>query len=303
MAIDETLQGKTLKELQALAKSRGLKRYSKLTKPQIIALLAQAATKPASTKQIRTKKERAQESTKKVTAPLPPASAVVSKPPSAVTETPAVEATTATTATESRGVAEQNGTEQWVEQAKYSLRPNGRAPAESFTDLGEDIDRLPSLTEPVVCLMSQKPGVLHAYWVLPSGDAGQRNDYKLRLCRADASGVNVLQEVTVQTSVGNWYFHVDAASHVNVQLGYYENGRFVTARGRSVAALPSLYASTRTDDRWWISDSDFRQMYLRAGGYAAAGRFAWNASIGSPGGAPAPGKQLAWPGGVSSSRG
>ena len=299
MVNDTNLPSKTLKELQTLAKARGLKGYSKLTKKQLIQLLTQPSVPPVSAAPGRTKKSRPRESTKTARPPTNRTQPTVAPPrveekmetqvaevvpaPSPVVDTPA------------------GTTEQWVEQTKYALRPNGGAPSESMTDLGEDIDRLPPLDEPVVCLMSQKPGVLHAYWVLPTGE-GERDDYKLRLCRLGDTGAEVFEEVAVPARVGSWYFHVSSSNNLQVQIGYYQDGRFVSARGRSVAQLPSLYASTRTDARWWISEADFMRMYLRAGGFSASGRFGWNASTSSPGGAPAPGEHLAWPGGVSSSQ-
>ena len=299
MTNDEKLRSKTLKELQALAKTRGLKRYSKLTKEQLARLLAQAVTPPTTVTTGRPKRARARKSAKTAQSTTTPAKppAPPLRPPEPIESTPTAVAPPSSTA----GGATTSATEEWVEQTKYASRPNGRAPAESTTDLGEDIDRLPPLDEPVVCLLSQKPGVLHAYWVLPSGDAGARNDYKLRLCRIGNETVEIFEEVAVQARVGSWYFHVSGANDMQVQIGYYQDGQFVAARGRSVAQLPSLYASTRTDERWWISDADFMRMYLRAGGFATAGSFGWNASVGSPGGAPSSGQHLAWPGGVSSS--
>lgn len=299
MTNDEKLRSKTLKELQALAKTRGLKRYSKLAKEQLTRLLAQPVTPPTVTTSVRTKKTRARKSAKTAQSTATPAKPPTSplRPLERIESTPTAVAPPSSTASGTPASA----TEEWVEQTKYASRPNGRAPAESISDLGEDIDRLPPLDEPVVCLLSQKPGVLHAYWVLPSGDAGARNDYKLRLCRIGNEAAEILEEVAVPVRVGSWYFHVSGTNNMQVQIGYYQDGRFVAARGRSIAQLPSLYASTRTDERWWISEADFMHMYLRAGGFATADHFGWNASIGSPGGASAPGEHLAWPGGVSSS--
>lgn len=298
MTNDEKLRSKTLKELQALAKTRGLKRYSKLTKEQLTRLLVQPERPATTTTAGRTKKARARKSVKTAQAATP-AKPLIStiRPLERIESTSTAVAPPSPTASGTPASA----TEEWVEQTKYASRPNGRAPVESISDLGEDIDRLPPLDEPVVCLLSQKPGVLHAYWVLPSGDAGARVDYKLRLCRIGNDAVDIFEEVAVPARVGSWYFHVSGVNNMQVQIGYYQDGRFVAARGRSVAQLPSLYASTRTDERWWISEADFMHMYLRAGGFATADHFGWNASIGSPGGAPAPGEHLAWPGGVSSS--
>jgi Rho termination factor, N-terminal domain len=296
MAVDTTLQGKTLKELQALAKSRGLKRYSGLTKQQLLRLLTASSIETTPTAR-RTQKARsgknAEAEPPKPTQPRPTARPA-SAPPPTVAATPGSAASPA---------GETGAGEEWVERSKYVSRANGRAPSETFADLGEDIDRLPTLSEPLVCLLSQKPGVLHAYWVLPPEQTGERTDYRLRLCRATGAAVDVCEEVAISARQGNWYFHVADARDWQVQLGYYRDGRFVAARGRSVAQLPSLYASTRTDERWWISEADFMRMYLRAGGFVTANRrFGWNASIGSPAGAGAPGptERLAWPGGVSS---
>lgn len=288
MGSDATLQRKTLKELQVLAKTRGLKRYSRLTKEQLVRLLSESAADATSATR-RARKTRSAESAE-ATAPIP----AQPTPPAASAAAPA--------GVRSPAPATETGpSEEWVERSKYASRPNGRAPSETFTDLGEDIDRLPTLSESVVCLLSQKPGVLHAYWVLPPEESGAPTEYRLRLCRGTGATADVCEEVTVPARQGNWYFHVADARNWELQLGYYRDGRFVAARGRSIAQLPSLYASSRTDERWWISEADFARMYLRGGGFVAAGRFGWNASIGSPTGAPpGPVERLGWPGGVSS---
>lgn len=303
MATDSTLQSKTLTELRALAKARGLKGYSKLAKEPLLRLLDQPAPEPVTTTS-RTKKARAP---KKKTAARqqaePAKAAIVSSAP--VIESAAAPAGAAPPPPPAAAV-QFPASEEGVERSKYASRPNGGIVSESFADLDEDIDRLPTLNEPVVCLLPQKPGVLHAYWILPPDESGEHVKYKLRLCRDDAGSMAVCEEVPLQAHRGNWYFHVaeggDTAGLL-VQLGYYQDGRFVSARGRSIARLPSLYASTRTDERWWISEADFMRMYLRAGGFSTATHgLGWNASIGSPGGpSPAPEEHLAWPGGVSSS--
>lgn len=299
MTTDALLKSKTLKELRALAKARSLKGYSKLSKEQLLRLLTQPAPR-SSTTTSRTKKARAQKPVATTAVEAVPEQAAPGTPEIKPTPAPSAEAPAA--APEAARFAT---TEEWVERTKYASRPNGSAVFESGTDLGEDIDRLPTLSEPMVCLLSQKPGVLYAYWVLPPDDAGEHIDYKLRLCRVEGESVNVREEIPAQAPRGGWYFHVaesDNGLGTQIQLGYYRDGQFVSARGRSIAQLPSLYASTRTDERWWVSEADFMRMYLRAGGFVAPGdRYAWNASIGSPGGGPPlPGEHLAWPGGVSS---
>lgn len=307
----------TLKELRAHAKARGLKGYSKLAKEELLRLLGEAKTPDAST---RVSEPARVIPTPKKSTDTPMARAAPSFPAPTVAELSVREhaaeqpipspATLAPTA-EPRSAS----TEEWVEDAKYALRPNGKHAPLPGPDLGEDIDRLPALAEPTVCLLSQKPGVLHAYWLLPAGDAPERRkDYKLRLTRSGLETLHVYEEVPVQAERGSWYFHVpeNVGGHeMAVQLGYYQDGKFVSAQGRSTARLPSLHASARTDHRWWVSEADFARMYAAGGGVVAgARRYEWAASIGSPSAAPgapsaAPAEReerMAWPGGVSSRR-
>lgn len=302
MVTDTKLQDKTLKELRTLAKARGLKGYSKLTKEQLVHLLVQPAPEPVAAVG-RTKKARIRKTPAIAPSKPGPAKPATMAPVTEAQSTPAAPGAAPSPAPPA--AVHFTATEEWVERTKYESRPNGRAPSESFAELGEDIDRLPTLSEPVVCLLPQKPGVLHAYWVLPTAGTEQV-EYKLRLCRTAGEAVNVREEIPVRSAHGSWYFHVaetDNDAGMLVQLGYYRDGRFVSASGRSVAHLPSLYASTRTDERWWVSEADFLRMFLRAGGFVTpTHRFGWNASTGSPG-APLPTSEqnLAWPGGVSSS--
>jgi len=299
---DPSLRNKTLKELRALAKARGLRGYSKLTKDELIVRLEARAPAAASARtearhppraEVRPSAER---EIARAARGTDSASAGTSEgaPAAGGSEAAAVQPPASSSASP----------EQVVEEAKYALHPGGVTLARA-ADLDEDIDRLPALTQPLVCLLPQKPGVLYAYWVLPSAPEAERPDYRLRLCCGSGETLQVLEEVPVRTERGGWYFHVGEQSFddgVLVQLGYYRDGRFHNARGRSLARLPSYYAATRVDERWWIPEADFAQMYLRAGGFMTpARRFAWAGSIGSPGTAPpAPEQHFAWPGGVSS---
>lgn len=159
--------------------------------------------------------------------------------------------------------------EERVEGAKYAYRPhNSVSAAGAPVDIGEHIDPLPPLPTPMLCLLPQKPGILHAYWVLPV-ELERRNDMTLRLCRVTEQSVEVLDEIKITAQQGSYYFHVPEAlgSHETLlQVGYYRDGQFVGVLSRASIRLSSRHASMYTDRRWWISEDDFRRVYLHSGG-------------------------------------
>jgi len=301
---------KTLKELRALARARGLKGYSKLTRDELERRLAgnaapkmkvadapketAPAKKPASaeSQSSRTKSKTARPTGKKKTAPaMKPRGVAPSAPVTAAAPEP----------------PPLSSQEERVESAKYAtVMPGTVEPPVVSADLDEDIEQLPPAAEPTLCLLPQKPGVMHGYWVIPPGSTPKLESLKLRLGRIVGEQYEILDEITLSHARGHWYFHLDEAADVGavyLQLGYYEpDGRFITATRRGIARIPSLYASERTDRLWWVSEEQFRTMYLRAGGFVQGARLGWAASVSSPGGAPrAPSSErLAWPGGVSS---
>lgn len=232
----------TLKALRALAKALGLKGYSKLRKKELEQLIERAQR--ARTTPLHQKEE-----------------------PGAAAERPAAPV---------RGL----GTQQRVESAKYALDPHGAAVAlqESANDFVEDIEQLPQSAEPQLALLPQKPGILHAYWRLDPW--AQRPELRLRLLRARGGGIEPVEEIVLPAAHGHWYFHVpvedEPAGAYYAQLGYYTpHGEFVCAFVRAIARIPSLYACSRTDRRWWISEERFRELYRRAGGFAHGVRLGW----------------------------
>lgn len=313
------MAAKTLKELRTLARSRGLKGYSKLSRIELERLLAanggqkpEAPKKTASSRKknpapVRSKPAAAYAAAKPARATETTRAGGRKKPASSVKPAAVPAATTSAPATYWAGeIYDVYNEEQRVENAKYATVPPGNmAPAAVAADLGEDIDKLPVVTEPVLCLLPQKPGVLHGYWVTPPGTVPDLKSLKLRLGRLNGEALEIIEEIPLPGGQGHWYFHLDESADVGevyLQLGYYgPDGRFVTATRRGIARIPSLYASGSVDRLWWISEEQFRAMYLRAGGFVQGPRLGWAASIGSPGGAPgAPSGRLAWPGGVSS---
>lgn len=301
---------KTLKELRALARSRGLRGYSKLSRSELEKLLSRhdgqkpvvmEKTKKAAPQKAAggVKSKSAATRAKKKQPAIPAAHAVAHTAP-VPTLTPKWEWAT--------DVPRQSVDEEQVESAKYAMVPPGAAaPRAETADLNEDIDSLPPVMEPTLCLLPQKPGVLHGYWVMPPNSLAHPRSLKLRLGRIVGDIFEIIDETSLPHERGHWYFHVDEAADtgaVYLQLGYYEpDGRFVTASRRGIARIPSLHASDRTDRLWWVSEEQFRAMYRRAGGYVHGPRLGWAASISSPGGAPAPSpERLAWPGNISSQR-
>lgn len=291
-----TMPNPTLKQLRAQAKSLGLRGYSKLSRAELEKLLArQAGAKPAAAAKPKTAAARA-----KPVRGRGGMSAQAQQAPT--TATPAAAPKWEWAADISRQPAD----EQRIESAKYAMVPPGAAePRAEAADLNENIDNLPPVTEPTLCLLPQKPGVLHGYWIVPAQALPHPRPLKLRLGRISGDVFTILDEVALSQERGHWYFHVDEsadAGAVYLQLGYYEpDGRFVTAIRRGIARIPSLHASGRTDRLWWVSEEQFRAMYRRAGGIVRGPRLGWAASIGSPGGAPSS-ERNAWPGGASSQR-
>lgn len=307
---------KNLKELRTLARSRSLRGYSKLSRRELEKLLSRhdghkpvvaEKTAKAALKKIKTAVRSKSSSTapktttrtKKKQTAIPTARPTTHGVPTAPPLTPKWEWATDT--------QRQSVDEEQVESAKYAIVPPGTAlPHAETADLNENIDDLPPVNEPMLCLLPQKPGVLHGYWVMPSGTMPHSMAPKLRLGRIAHDIFEIFDEITLPHEHGHWYFHVDEATDIGavyLQLGYYEpGGRFVTATRRGIARIPSLYASDRTDRLWWVSEEQFRAMYRRAGGYVHGPRLGWVASIGSPGAAPgAPSSdRLAWRGNSSS---
>ncbi len=298
------MKEKTLKELRARAKVLGLKGCSKLTKEELLRRLGRAtaptqASPPAAAVHKRPGASRTKPRVKKPSAAVVPVAEPAAQSVAAPVDRPVA------TSSVSIAPASDVGMEELVEGAKYALRPNGRPAPMPPVDLREDIDRLPALIDPVVCLLPQKPGVLYAYWRLPSAETARSGHYRLRLCRATPNALQVYHEVAVEHERGGWYFHLaeTVGDHeILLQLGYYRDGEFVAAHSQRIARTPNLYASTRTDHGWWISTEDFERMYLRSGGVIDAGqRHRWSASAGSPSGARAANERMAWPGGAGSS--
>ena len=269
-----SLETKSLEDLRNLARTAGLRGYSGLRKKQLIELLAnykEVPGKEVAGKAVPPAKPKKPAKSKSAYADATPAGAFDVGVPSVVRTTIA-------------------SAEERIEFSKYEMTPPGVILTQAFAStLYEDIEQLPALGTPVLCLLPQKPGVVHAYWTLQPG--AETSHLRLRLCNAKDGSIEVLDEIKVPGDRGHWYFHVPQtpeAGEFFAHLGYYDaRGAFVTAIQRGIARIPTLYASNQTDRSWWISDEDFRDMYLRAGGIVRAQRLYWAAaSASSPMNAP-----------------
>lgn len=258
------LEQKNVHQLRALARKRGLSGYSKLTKKELLRALERGAGpvagNPAGTKKRATPESEAPE-----------------------VERRARPRTAAQGAGAETAISGDAGQEQLVEELKFALTPPGVAavPMRPLVDLGEDIDRLPAIEEPLLCLLPQKPGILHGYWILDPGFMQRQPGLKLRLCQLEGDNLRIVQEVPLPSERGHWYFHVGtslADREVFLQLGYYRDREFVTAIKRGVARIPSLQASAREDREWWVSPEQFRAMYTRTGGIAEGTKLGWSES-------------------------
>ncbi len=309
---------RNLKELRALARSRGLRGYSKLSRSELEKLLSRHnGAKPVvagkNVKATPKKTKNAVRAKSRSTAPKAAARTKM-KQPAIPAARPAVQIVAVAPSLAPKwewatDTQRQSADEERVESAKYAIVPPGATvPRAEMADLNENIDDLPSVNEPMLCLLPQKPGVLHGYWIMPSGLMPHSQTLKLRLGRIARDTFEIIDEITLPHEPGRWYFHVDEAADMGavfLLLGYYEpGGQFVSVNRRGIARIPNLYASDRTDRLWWVSEEQFHAMYRRAGGYVRGPHLGWAASISSPGGAPGPSSSdhLVWPGSVSSQR-
>jgi len=269
------MEKKSVKTLREIARKLGLTGYSKLIKEELISVIkaAQKRKKTASSgtsgkKVAKAAKPKAKKATrtKKQAAPKKAA-----KPKAKKTARTKKQALPRAASEKLIPAAVSGNEEQLIENAKYVTAP----PAGSATrasayppDLGEDIERLPSLGEPRLTLLMQKPGVLLASWQLDPGHSTHQS-LRLRLGVLADQRYNVEQEHEVNTDQGSYYFHVDPTwppSEIYLQLGYYQDdGRFMIAIRRGIVRLPRLHVRTAIGVNWALDNMEFEREVSQSG--------------------------------------
>ncbi len=289
------MQNKTLEQLRAIARKQGRSGYSRLRKKELLRLLAQKMsnrTKPKPAAKRAKPKAAYRGSVRRGTKSRKRAAAGVRRSTSTVAAKRPRRTSPSTTS--ARKTASHAHVQTPKDRAgklrgnteKYApIPPVVELPVPFVAaDLDEDGD-LPPLPDALIGLLPQKPGILHGYWALEPGTLQRQPDLRIRLCRIRDRVLEVLDEIPLPSDSGRWYFHVgDLASEAQLytQLGYYHtDGTFITPIGRGIARLPSPQASTHTDTDWWISEAEFRKMYVRTGGRIDGPRLVWSASVSS----------------------
>jgi len=304
---DDAMRSKTVEELRAAARARGLTGCSKLRKDELLRLLARKISTKAVKPVKPVKPVKTVKAVKRVKVAKPAKRAKGSAPRKRITLTtatkkpralrpstptraavPAPRSRPAKPTSQARAQTARAPTdEDRVESAKFSSALPDHDLTAPFVsaDLGEDIECLPLLPGPLLGLLPQKPGILHGYWALEPGSLRHQPDLRIRLCRIRDRVLEVLDDIPLPGDSGRWYFHVGelpADSELYAQLGHYRpDGTFVTAIRRGIARVPSLHPSAHTDANWWISEADFRKMYARTGGRVDGRNLVWSASVSS----------------------
>ncbi len=276
------MQNKTVSELRILARKLGIVGYSRMRKDELIKTLSKVQKKKIEAKAKKASQNKSRKKVEVITAPKTKAKQQVNttKKRKVLKKASATQKISVTTPEVTVIKTTALSEELQVEDAKYvTAQPGTHVPTDFVDDLGEDLDNLPLLNGPKLSFLPQKPGVFHASWALAPEHLARKSGLHLRLLSLSSGTISLLEEIPLPADRGYWYFHIDPmldASKIYLQLGSYnENKDFVIAIVRGIVRIPRLAASPNTDRRWWISEEEFRRLYLAAGGYLEGDRLLW----------------------------
>ncbi len=266
------LAEKTVQELRALAKSLGLTNYSKLTKAQLLRLVAAApppAVARAASSKVATKVSKKQKTTRHQT------------------ETKVVSPRAQPAARKPHSVGRQ------ASQSAASKAGVGKVATASTPPAGAEDDAAtfpktspqPPLAAPRLTLRGQKPGVLHAAWSIDPARSMPLPYLRLRIIKVSADDTGVIDEISLPDLHGSRYVHVATEfchTPLRAEIGYHSSdGRFIVMLRHADIRLPSRLAAGRGDPQWWISETDFRELYVRSGGMSEGSALVWRSSFSS----------------------
>ena len=144
---------------------------------------------------------------------------------------------------------------------------------------------LPVRAAPMLTLRGQQPGVLHAAWSIDPARSMPLAYLRLRILAAGADHSALVDEIPLPDLQGSRYFHLAAESAdtpLRAEIGYHSSdGRFIVMQSHTEVRLPSRRAAGRGDPQWWISEADFRELYVRSGGLSTGSALVWRTSFSS----------------------
>ena len=264
------MKGKTVDELRALARSRGMKGYSRLTKDGLVRLLS--GKKSATLVSPKTKKKKI----KAGTAAAPKARKKSPVPRSTGKRRAAVPAPARNIQARHKKQLPAPADDQAATGAKFAIDMPGthRAQPAAAQTLHEPIDRLPALPLPMLVVLQQKPGSVHISWQISPESPAAAGSAHLRVLQGVPGAIKVIHDVPLPATHGSRYFLLDTANPqhaITVQIGHYPaNGAFITDLQHTAARLPDARPATQTHPQWWISAQDFARLYLHGGGQSHA---------------------------------
>lgn len=227
MSATDDLKTKTVGDLRALARARGLRGYSGLRKQELIRLLAKS----------------------------PPAAARASSPPEPAARTrprPAVPMDIEQRVEDAKFA---------LVPPMLEIKQSGGG-----AEFSESIERQPVPGEPRLALLPQKPGILHVYWTLPAAPTEplRLRLYRVRQTGDELLAEISIGDTTghhyfhVPETAEPLDCYVDLVRAM-------PDGRCENALPRATAIIPGNRPSGRVDPQWWISDKEFGQ-FSRSGG-------------------------------------